>query len=403
MRGTLVHRSWQPRTDTLAPRRFRRPCDYAAFIPDAIGVADFHLPMDLATDLADAESALQRLQYPADRLLDPLTHLLMRSESIASSRIEGIQLDARALARAEARQRVGRRVGSRAREVIGNVEAMQLAIGRTATVERLDPRELLEIHEVLMRGHLRTAGQLRTVQNWIGGNDYNPCGADYVPPPPEQVPALIENLCEFCNSVQMPPLFQAAVAHAQFEMIHPFDDGNGRTGRALIHILLRRRGLAPHVTPPVSVALSHARDAYIRGLEAYRDGDLDEWLGTMAVAVLSSVALAERYRASVAELTADWRQRLRDHANPRSDAAAWIILDQLPAYSVLNRADAAEFSGRSLPAVDLGLRQLEAAGILIPIHDQPPSRRSWEPSGLLDLIIRLDSQPTFGRHAGLVP
>ena len=94
---------------------------------------------------------------------------------------------------------------------------------------------------------------------------------------------------------------------------------------------------------------------------------------------------------------------MRDHANPRSDAAAWIILDQLPAYPVLNRADAAEFSGRSLPAVDQGLRQLEAAGVLVPIHDQPPSRRSWEPSGLLDLIIRLDAQPTFGRRAGLVP
>ncbi len=403
MRGALVHRVWQPRTDTLAPRRFRRPCDYAAFIPDAIGDADFHLPVDLAADLADAESALQRLQYPADRLLDPLTHLLIRSESIASSRIEGIQLDARALARAEARRRVGRRVGSRAREVIGNVEAMQLAIGRAAAVEHLGPRELLEIHEVLMRGHLPTAGQLRTVQNWIGGNDYNPCGADFVPPPPEQVPALIENLCEFCNSEQTPPLFQAAVAHAQFETIHPFDDGNGRTGRALIHILLRRRGLAPRVTPPVSVALSHARDAYIRGLNAYREDDLDEWLGTLAVAVLSSVALAERYRTSVAELAAEWRQRLRDHANPRADAAAWLILDQLPAYPVLNRADAAEFSGRSLPAVDLGLRQLEDAGVLVPIRDQPPSRRSWEPSGLLDLIIRLDAQATFGRRVGLVP
>ena len=403
MRGELVHRVWQPRSDTLAPRRFRRPCDYDAFIPAAIDDAAFRLPVDLAADLADAEAALQRLQYPADRLLDPLTHLLMRSESIASSRIEGIQLDARALARAEARRRVGRRVGSRAREVIGNVEAMQLAIGRAAAVARLGPRELLDIHDVLMRGHLQTAGQLRTVQNWIGGNDYNPCGADFVPPPPEQVPALIENLCDFCNSDQAPPLFQAAVAHAQFETIHPFDDGNGRTGRALIHILLRRRGLAPRVIPPVSVALSHARDAYIRGLNAYREDDLEDWLGTLAVAVLSSVALAERYRTSVAELAADWRQRLRDHANPRSDAAAWIILDQLPAYPVLNRADAAEFSERSLPAVDHGLRQLEAAGVLVPIHDQPPSRRSWEPSGLLDLIIRLDSQPTFGRLAGLVP
>ena len=400
MRGRYVQRVWQPRSDALAPRRFRRPCDYAAFIPDMIDDAAFSLSVELAADLADAEAALQRLQHPADRLLDPLTHLLMRSESIASSRIEGIQLDARALARAEARQRVGRRVGSRAREVIGNVEAMQLAIGRAAAAEQLSPRELLSVHDVLMRGQLKTAGQLRTVQNWIGGSDYNPCGADFVPPPPEQVPALIENLCAFCNSDGTPALFQAAIAHAQFETIHPFDDGNGRTGRALMHILLRRRELAPRVIPPVSVALSLARDAYISGLNAFREDDLDEWLGTLAMAVLSSVALAERYRSSVAELLDEWRQRLRDRANPRSDAAAWLILDQLPGYPVLNRADAAEFSGRSLPAVDHGLRQLEDAGVLVPIRDQAPSRRSWEPAGLLDLIIRLDSEIPSPRRTG---
>ena len=340
------------------------------------------------------------MQLADDRLLDPLLHLLMRSESIASSRIEGIQVDARVLALAEARRRAGRRVGSRAREVISNVEAMELAIGRAAAVDQLSPHELLSVHEVLMRDHLPTAGQLRTVQNWIGGNDHNPCGADFVPPPPEFVSELMEDLCAFCNANQAPALVQAAIAHAQFETIHPFDDGNGRTGRALMHILLRRRGLTARVTPPISVALSHARSAYINGLVSFRADDLEQWLEVCIAAVLSSVALAERYRTSVAELLAEWWQRLRDGANPRSDAAAWLILDRLPAYPVLNRSDAAEFSGRSLPAVDLGLRQLEDAGVLEPIRDQSPSRRSWEPSGLLDLIIRLESEAPVGLRAG---
>ena len=251
-----------------------------------------------------------------------------------------------------------------------------------------------------MRDQLRTAGQVRTVQNWIGGNDHNPCGADFVPPPPEHVLGLLEDLCDFCNSDQMPPLVQAAIAHAQFETIHPFDDGNGRTGRALMHIMLRRRGLAPRVTPPISVALAHARSAYINGLVAFRDDKLDEWLEIIAGAALTSVELAERYRTSVAELLAEWRQRLRNRANPRSDAAAWLILERLPEYPVLNRADAAEFSGRSLPAVDLGLKQLEDAGVIEPIHDQSPSRRSWEPAGLLDLVIRLESEAPIGLRAG---
>lgn len=400
MGGRHVQRTWQPRSNTLAPRRFRWPCDYSPFIPDAIGEANSHLSLQLAADLADAEAAIQRLQHPDDGLLDPLLHLLMRSESIASSRIEGIQVDARDLARAEARRRIGRRVGSRAREVLRNVEAMQIAIERAATVDQLSVSELLSIHEALMRDQLPTAGQARTVQNWIGGNNYNPCGADFVPPPPEHVPGLLENLCAFCNVEQMPALFQAAVAHAQFETIHPFDDGNGRTGRALMHVVLRRRGLAPRVTPPISAALSHARGAYINGLVAFRDDGLEQWLEIITAAVLSSVDLAQRYRTSVADLLAQWRRQLRDAANPRSDAAAWLILDQLPQYPVLNRADAAEFSGRSLPAVDLGLRQLEEAGVLEPIRDQPPSRRSWEPSGLLDMIINLESEMSSALRSG---
>lgn len=391
MRGCLVPRIWRAKSDSLAPKRFRANCSYDAFVPERIDLSRLSLPIDVAADLSEAEAAIQRLQEHGDILLDPLAHLLMRTESIASSRIEGIQIDARELARAEARQRVGRRVGARAREVINNIEAMQLAIGEAARVDRLNTHELLRVHGVLMRGQLVSAGQLRSVQNWIGGNDYNPCGADYVPPPDEFVAELMDDLCAFCNSDQTPSLFQAAIAHAQFETIHPFDDGNGRAGRALIHIVLRRRGLAARVVPPISVALSRSPNVYIQGLTAFRDGDLETWLLGFITAVRQSLQVAEHYRKSVIDLMSEWRHRLGGGGRPRRHAAAWVILDALPAYPVLNRADAVELTGRSLPAVDHGLRQLEAAGVLIPVRDQPPSRRSWEPAGLLDLIIDLES------------
>ena len=391
MGGRLIHQVWQPRSDSLAPRRFRRECGYDAFVPDQLVGSEFNLPIDVAAYLSEGEAAIRRLHERNDRLLDPLAHLLMRSESIASSRIEGVQIDARGLARAEARQRVGRRVGTQAREVMDNVEAMQHAITKAASVERLSADDLLGVHDVLMRRRLDSAGRIRSSQNWIGGNDYNPCGADFVPPPVEFVGKLMEDLCTFCDSEEAPPLFQAAVAHAQFETIHPFDDGNGRTGRALVHVVLRRRGLVVQVVPPISVALSNNRNAYINGLIAFRDGDLTGWLELFVTAALRSVQLAERYRASVLELLNDWRQLLRDGANPRSDAAAWVILEAMPGFPVLNRADAAVCSGRSLPAVDHGLRQLEAAGVLVPVREDPPSRRSWEPAGLLDLMMALES------------
>ena len=391
MRGRLVTRTWEPRSEPMGARRFRRPCSYDVFVPDSLANEQFSLAVDVAADFDDAAAALNDLQRSDVSLLRPLTHLLMRTESIASSRIEEVNVDARGLARAEARQRIGRSVGSRAREVIGNVEAMQFAIDRAVRVPALGLTELLEVHSRLMRGRLTSAGRVRSSQNWIGGNDHNPCGADFVPPPPEHVNELMDDLLAFCNSDETPAMFQAGVAHAQFETIHPFEDGNGRTGRALIHVVLRRRRVAEQMIMPISLAFSRNRRAYVGGLVAFRSGDIDEWLATFANAVLQSVRVAMQYVEHVSELLNSWRHRLRDGDNPRADAVAWQILSELPAFPVFNRADAIALSQRSARAIDQGLRQLEAAGVLVPVGDQPPGRRSWEPAGLLDLISALES------------
>jgi len=97
---------------------------------------------------------------------------------------------------------------------------------------------------------------IRSEQNWIGGAASSPRDAEFVPPPPELVPDLLDDLCAFCNREDVPASVQAGIAHAQFETIHPFADGNGRVGRALIHVVLRRRALAPRYVPPVSLVLA---------------------------------------------------------------------------------------------------------------------------------------------------
>ena len=271
--------------------------------------------------------------------LSSLSRLLLRTESIASSKVEGMQTDARALALAEAQRRAGRSVGQQVSEIIANIDAMEEAVQRTADARDLSVADLCEIHAVLMERDItrRSAGKLREAgdQNWIGGNDYNPCGADYVPPPPEMVHGLLENLCAFCESEELPPLFQAAIAHAQFETIHPFDDGNGRTGRALVQALLRRRGLAPQCVPPVSVALSQRRDAYIQGLMEFREGRVTEWVTFFASATARAANLAIHYHELIGDLQDFWRRRLRETDRPRADAAAWAIIDTLPAYPAL--------------------------------------------------------------------
>jgi Fic family protein len=236
----------------------------------------------------------------------------------------------------------------------------------------------------------RIAGLVRTGQNWIGGNDYNPCGADFVPPPPEHVGPLVDDLCEAVMDESLPPLTQAALVHAQFETIHPFDDGNGRTGRTLIHVVLRRRGLTPTYVPPISVLFARDRDGYIQGLTAYRDGDVDGWVERFSVAARRAADLAEAYLVAVDALAGRWRAMLADAADPRSDAAAWAVIDVLPAHPVITAAVAAAATGRAKAAVHAAVDQLAEAGVLAPVTGGQRNR-SWEAVGLLDLVAHLEA------------
>jgi Fic family protein len=303
-----------------------------------------------------------------------------------------MQVDARALLRAEAKQEAGLSIGTNAAEILGNIDAMQLAIERASSLEGIQPKDIVDIHGALLTRapHSRSAGRLRTSQNWIGGNNYNPCGADFVPPPPEEVPRLLEDLCGFFHEDTLPVLVQAAIAHAQFETIHPFDDGNGRTGRALIHVILRRRGLAQAFVPPISVILAREKARYISGLILFREDRIPEWLEIFANAARRSAGLAMKYKTEVAELQEEWRRRLRAHSNPRADAAAWTIIETLPAYPIITVPVAVAATKRTRPAVANAVAELEEAGILRRLSESPRNR-AWEAEDLSELIARLEA------------
>lgn len=394
MRGRLVRSVWKHDPTLYAPPRYRRACSYESFIPDPVAGAAFDLPGEVVGAVSESERIVAELNRSAGAELTALARLLLRTESIASSKVEGMQADARQLARAEARRRAGRSIGQQAAEIIANIDAMELAVEQAASADSLAPEGLRAIHEALLaRGvSWRNAGRLRAAQNWIGGNDYNPCGAAYVPPPPQEVAPLLDDLCRFCNADELPPLLQAAIAHAQFETIHPFDDGNGRTGRALVQVLLRRRGLAPAFVPPISVALwqPQRRERYINGLAMFREDFVAEWVGIFAEATAQAAQQAARYGELVADLHNFWRERLREAVNPRADAAAWAIIDVLPAHPVISVPMAVEATGRTPQAVNNGMAQLEQAGVLTRLSESRRNR-SWEPEGLLDLIIALES------------
>ncbi len=188
-------------------------------------------------------------------------------------------------------------------------------------IEGTDPvtiDRIRELHRRLMATtkHNATAGVIRTEQNWIGGSDFNPIDADFVPPPHEVIDELLADLCEFCNDDGLPAVAQAAIAHAQFETIHPFVDGNGRTGRAFIYMVLRRRGLAVRATPPISLVLATRLKDYIRRLDATRTTEaptsavavdaFNSWIAFFAACCVRAIADAQTFEQRIATIQADW-------------------------------------------------------------------------------------------------
>ncbi len=361
-------------------------------IPDRL--ADLSLTLDGAAAgiVSDAEGAIRELNAHRSDALAALARLLLRTESLSSSRMEGLSVGARALARAELRAEAGMRVGPTAREVLSNIDAMQAAMDAASADCPFTETDIAGIHERVMASapNSHVAGRVRTLQNWIGGNDYNPCGADFVPPPPEEVGPLLADLTDAVNREDLPPLVQAALVHAQFETIHPFEDGNGRTGRALVQVVLRRRGIAPSYVPPISVMLAAERDAYIDGLGEFRLGEPMRWVARFAVACARAATLAARYLDAVGDLQTEWRRLLAAAANPRSDAAAWMLIEALPAHPVISTAGVVAVTGRTKAAVHGAVAQLVDAGVLIPVSTSKRNRL-WEASGLLHLVEGLDA------------
>lgn len=357
-------------------RRDRGSGTYEVYMPDSLTGRRIVLTSETAADVVDAEVAITRLDTEAVALVETeaLSRLLLRAEAIASSRIEGLVVGARLLLRAEAaRQLEGESSDVTAAEVLANIDAMALATSAVGRGEPITEDILLEIHRRLLTGTrlAQHGGCFRDAQNWIGGSSFNPCSAVFVPPPSELVPELMKDLIAFCNSDDLPAVAQAAVAHAQFETIHPFIDGNGRTGRALIHLILRRRGVAERVVAPVSLILATWSDSYIDGLTRFRyigapdsqqaTDDLNIWVARFAAACTRAAQDATAFEMKAAELQRSWRDRV---APVRANSALDLLLGKLVGASILTVATAATLTGRSFPAANAAVQRLAEAGIL---------------------------------------
>jgi Fic family protein len=398
----VIHRHWPGNPDAPS-RQGRTSCDYDAYSPDLLTGRHFTLEGDVAADVADAETAVTRLNAQASALADTeaLARLLLRAESVASSRIEGLEIGARRLLRAEAAKELGEPTRDvTAAEVLSNIDAMSEAISEIGPGDPISVTTLLAFHQRLF-GNTRQAkhaGRLREKQNWIGGSDYSPCSAAFVPPPPELVPELMADLCAFCTSESLPAVAQAAIAHAQFETIHPFADGNGRTGRALIQLVLRRRGLATRIMPPISLVLATWAKDYVDGLTATRyhgpatgkdaQAALNLWVGRFAGACQRSVSDAASFETRIQQIQSEWRTRL---GPVRANSAADLLLTAIAGAPVLTVGGAATLISRSYPQTNAAIERLVSAGILSQITIGRRNR-AFEAPAIVNAFTDLERQ-----------
>jgi Fic family protein len=387
-RGHLVERHWEARPEALGGRSARRGFTYYAYVPEAIGDDDFLLGSHIAAAAANAERACLDLNEdpPALVNLEALARQLLRAESVASSRIEGLILSHRRLAKAafsDARDVT-------AQGVLGNIAALKRAVALAGNVEALTRDDLLEVHRMLFAGtrdeHL--GGRLREEQNWIGGAASSPRNAEFIPPPHELVPELLDDLCAFCNREDVPAVIQAAIAHVQFETIHPFLDGNGRVGRALILAVFRRRGIAPRYLPPVSLALAGEADRYVAGLTSWRNGDEEDWYMVFVDAVHRAATGARAFAGDVVDLQSHWAEQA---GNPRRNSGPLRLIELLPSQPIINVKTAAQLLGGTDERARQAVLRLERAGVL---RQTAVGRRNraWECVGLFDLLDRFERQ-----------
>lgn len=360
-----------------------RTFSFDAFVPDPIASVDPTFPLSAAEAAAEAERAVRALDgAPTLAGLEALSRHLLRAESVASSRIEGLRLSHRRLAKAVFDPAAADRT---ARRVVGNIVAMERAIEIGATVTSIEIVDILEIHRRLFDGteDERAGGQVRERQNWVGGSATSPRRAEFVPPPAAEVAPLLADLCAFASRTDLPPVAQAAIAHAQFETIHPFFDGNGRVGRALIHVILRRRDVAPRFVPPISLVLLANATSYVDGLTMFRAGDVAGWTTRFAHALRDSTAVAMRLGMAVAELQASWREAA---GRPRRTSATQRLIESLAARPVIDIPTAATLLHVSYPQAREAVLRLDGAEVLRPVAIGRKRNRAWEAPALLDLL-----------------
>jgi len=392
-------REWNREISGPSSRRQRLAArgPYQAAVPAELTYATIDVDPQVLAEAEDAAREITRFDAEISAVaarraddtgagsseLAPLASVLLRTESASSSEIEGVTAGARALALAEIHQRTG----PNAQLVSANVRAMQRAV---ELADDISIDTIRGAQGALLEGHdYADPGQFRTTQVWIGSGALSPHTATFVPPHHDRIHACMEDLVTFIRRVDLPVLPHVAVAHAQFETIHPFNDGNGRTGRTLVHAMLRNAGLTTRLTVPVSAGLLADTAAYFSSLTAFREGNVNPVVRQFTEASFRAVGNGRQLINELEQIHDLWSDRLASRRGSAARRALPHLLNQ-PAVTVTTIQTAMKVAES---AAQRAVEQLESAGIVAPTSSARRNR-VWLAADVIDALDR------FAERAG---
>ncbi|MHA3685426.1 Fic family protein [Leucobacter sp. HY1908] len=346
-------------------------------------IAELDVRLDAETLAAadDASVELARFDSEMGAVTAPFASVLLRTESASSSEVEKLTSSAKQIALAE----LDAAKSGNARLVVANVRAMTAALELS---ENINEKAIIAMqHALLFESAPEYTGKFREEPVWIGGGSISPHAAVFVPPHNDRVSGLMADLVRFCARTDVPVLAHAALAHAQFETIHPFPDGNGRTGRALLHSMLRHGGLTRNVTVPVSAGLLSDTDRYFRALTSYREGDPSPIILAFVDAVFAGIANGRTLVEELQGIAADWA----DTAPARRGSTGVAIRELLLRQPVITAQIVANELHVSVVSATTAIERLVNAGILVQTNSYKRNR-IWHTPEVLSALDRFGAR-----------
>jgi Fic family protein len=375
---------------------------YAAITPEIAETPRAEIRSDVVADASDAMAEIARFDAEMLTSHPSLIPILLRCEAVASSYIERIRADAQNVAlaevtgRATSATRQNRRQttfaapesdaanillaalfgGSTtspdheyesARLIIANAEASQRALDHASD---FDETSIIAVHDALLHdSRPEWTGHWREAQVRIGGQSIH--SAKFVPPHPDRVPAAMADFARFMQRIDLPVFEHAAIAHAQFETIHPFPDGNGRAGRALVHALFKKQRLAREIVIPISAGLLRDVENYYVALDDYRHGNVETIIAVLASATMRGIGLSRELVRNLSTVHGRWQETLK----ARSDSSAWLLLDLVLAHPAIDVALVRRELGVAFSNAEHAIGQLVDAGVVEPVNGDQRNRR----------------------------